>query len=295
MKKIITNKLFKAVSILLLLILNGATFAISECTYNSDNQVSDDMSGSGICLEHPTARKVSAYKIGLCTELPYNTNYKAVCDFIFESDTTIDLIAEKGVTSSITGIGDFVLEQDKLYTHSVMLLDNRSALKSTTEFASSQTGRTGTGTYCWSYGTDYETVDSSVRATFNAECGNLSDANPQWNHRTFDRFSSVSDINTAAMTRNFPNWDGGWTNIVMSNESDIATFNNGTPGWDNATNAKYWLAGRGINSGNGITVTSATKAIDLQFKVSWGNTISWNSTGIWNMSPAAFDLTVALK
>ena len=172
MKTLITNKFSRAFAVLLLLTLSGVATANTECTYNSDNQITTDVSGDGWCLERDSmARKVSAYKFGLCTELPYANNFQSVCEFIYESDTALELIAEKGVTSSVSGIGDFFLTQDKLFTHSVLLLDYNSATKGLAEFTGVQTGSTGTGNYCWSNGRKFYDVDSSDRTKWSAECG----------------------------------------------------------------------------------------------------------------------------
>ena len=69
--------------------------AYTACSINSENQITDDMSSYGDCMTDPTHRKVSAYKVGLCTELPYATNYKQVCDFISDKTTPIELKAIK--------------------------------------------------------------------------------------------------------------------------------------------------------------------------------------------------------
>ena len=82
----------------------------------------------------------------------------------------------------------------------------------------------------------------------------------------------------------------------MDSNLDAAAYTSSAPyDFDSTTNTKYWLAGRGIDSGRGITVTPLTTGLDIQFKVSWGVYMSYNSTGIWSMSPAGFDLTIALK
>ena len=297
MKIIITNKFSRAFAVLLLLTLSGVATANTECTYNSDNQITTDVSGDGWCLERDSlARKVSAYKFGLCTELPYANNFQSVCEFIYESDTALELIAEKGVTSSVSGIGDFFLTQGKLFTHSVLLLDYNSATKGLAEFTEAQTGSTGTGTYCWSNGRKFYDVDSSDRTKWSAECGTLAESNPQWNARSYHLFADATDASIPALARNFPSWDGGWTNILLDSNLDAAAYTSSAPyDFDSTTNTKYWLAGRGIDSGRGITVTPLTKGLDIQFKVSWGNQISHNTSGIWSMSPAGFDLTIALK
>ena len=297
MKTLITNKFFRAFAALLLLTLSGVATATTECTYNSDNQITSDVSGDGWCLERDSlARKVSAYKFGLCTELPYANNFQSVCEFIYESDTALELIAEKGVTSSVSGIGDFFLTQGKLFTHSVLLLDYNSATKGLAQFTEAQTGSTGAGTYCWSNGRKHYDTDSSDRTKWSVECGTLAESNPQWNERSYHIFADATDASIPALARNFPNWDGGWTNILLDSNLDAAAYTSSAPyDFDSTANTKYWLAGRGIDSGRGITVTALTQGLDIQFKVSWGNSISHNSTGIWSMSPAGFDLTIALK
>ena len=66
MKTLITSKLFRAFAVILLLTISGVATANTECTYNSDNQITTDVSGNGWCLERDSlARKVSAYKFGL--------------------------------------------------------------------------------------------------------------------------------------------------------------------------------------------------------------------------------------
>ena len=297
MKTLITNKFFRAIAVILLLSLSGVATATTECTYNSDNQITSDVSGDGWCLERDSlARKVSAYKFGLCTELPYANNFQSVCEFIYESDTALELIAEKGVTSSVSGIGDFFLTQGKLFTHSVLLLDYNSATKGLAQFTQAQTGSTGAGTYCWSNGRKHYDTDSSDRTKWSVECGTLAESNPQWNERSYHIFADATDASIPALERNFPNWDGGWTNILLDSNLDAAAYTSSAPyDFDSTANTKYWLAGRGIDSGRGITVTPLTSGLDIQFKVSWGNSISHNSAGIWSMSPASFDLTIALK
>ena len=269
MTTLITNKFFRAFAVIILLTISGVATANTECTYNSDNQITTDVSGNGWCLERDSlARKVSAYKFGLCTELPYANNFQSVCEFIYESDTALELIAEKGVTSSVSGIGDFFLTQGKLFTHSVLLLDYNSATKGLAQFTQAQTGRTGTGTYCWSNGRKHYDTDSSDRTKWSAECGTLAESNPQWNERSYHLFADATDASIPALARNFPTWDGGWTNILLDSNLDAAAFTSSAPyDFDSTTNTKYWLAGRGIDSGRGITVTPLTKGLDIQFKV----------------------------
>jgi len=291
-----------------LITLSGSAFAgiNDSCTYNAQSQMVTDMSGSpDSCNADPVARKLSAYKVGLCTELPYYDNYQKVCDFLFESTTPIDLIAEKGFSKSIEGLGDVTLVEGKAYSHSVILASNTTYVKGLMEFDSPRLGKTGSGTYCWSTGS-VANWDRTSRSNFTAECGLLSEANPQYNTMTNYSFKHVSQ-NIAAMERNFPDYNGGWTNELMSSETEKATFDNGTPSFDDTTNAIYWLGGRPINPS--VTVTSSTTNLDLKFLVSWGSIVRYSGTtdgGDWHadcastpcigaINIAGFDLNVELN
>ena len=81
MKTLITNKFFRAFAVILLLTLSGGAIAKGECTYNAEGQVTTDTDNDDWCTERDSmARKVSAYKFGLCTELPYANNFQSVCE-----------------------------------------------------------------------------------------------------------------------------------------------------------------------------------------------------------------------
>jgi len=306
MKTLNVNKL----TILLGLFLVSAFFttsanAFTACTYNAENQITTDMDSVevlSLCAADPVQRKVQAYKIGLCTELPYNTNYKTVCDFIYDSATPIELIAEKGVSSTISGIDNFTLIEDKLYTHTVLLISNRTSVKTLVEFPSDRLGATGQGTYCWSNGNAFAYLADLTRATYNVECGTLSEANPQFNTEITAHMQDVTDPSVVGFARNFPDYDGGWTNILLSNEDDIATFDLGVAEYAAATSAIYWLAGRGIDGGAGLTVTANTTALDLQFLVSWGSLLSWKvddhcatTSCLSQILTAGFDFTASVN
>ena len=291
-----------------LITLSGSAFASTAdaCSYNAQGQVNNDMSGApDSCNADPIARKLSAYKVGLCTELPYYDNYQNVCDFLFESTTPIDLIAEKGSSKPIEGLGDVTLVEDRVYSHSVILASNTTYVKGLMEFDSPRLGKTGSGTYCWSTG-DRDDYQRTSRSSFTAECGLLSEANPEFNTTTNYRFAHVSQ-NIPAMERNFPDYEGGWTNELMSSETEKATYDSGTPSWDGGTNAIYWLGGRPINPS--VIATTETTNLDLKFSVSWGSIVHYSGTadgGNWHadcastpcvgaVSIAGFDLNVELN
>jgi len=82
--------LFSAV-IFLQAFVSNTSYAFENCATTGTVITEDMSSGSGYCLADPTHRKVNAYKVGLCTELPYASNYKSVCDFMYNSSTPIEL------------------------------------------------------------------------------------------------------------------------------------------------------------------------------------------------------------
>ena len=77
----------------------------------------------------PTHRKVLAYKVGLCTELPYATNYKQVCDFIYDKTTPIELEAIKNASVSVPGLDANILTEGTEYTHYCVLISNKTYVK----------------------------------------------------------------------------------------------------------------------------------------------------------------------
>lgn len=261
--------------------------AYTNCNFNSDNQITDDMSSYGECMADPTHRKVLAYKVGLCTELPYATNYKQVCDFIYDKTTPIELEAIKNASVSVAGFGEISLTEGTEYTHSMVLISNKTYVKSLISFPSDRHGTSGTGKWCWSNGGGVTTKDRTpnpmtVKSNFSVECGLESEANPQYNYEINNAFGSAVDTSIPALERNFPTWaaeasytNRGWTNELMSDEDTKAVFETTPPNWNTPnTNSVYWLAGRSINPS--VFVNANTSILDLKFLVSYGSVV-WYS------------------
>lgn len=286
-----------------IMFMANTSLAFDNCTLNSDKQVTTSMSGvsESFCYIDPTHRKVEAYKIGLCTELPYANNYKTVCDFIYNSPTPIVLEAEKGISKAVSGFGDITLIEGKEYTHSVMLISNKTYVKSLIQFPSTRLGATGkggtgSGTWCWSSGGGVNLSVSntfvSSRSTFTATCGTETEANPVYNFELSNSFASaVSGEDKPAVERNFPTWSAdashtnrGWSNELMSDEDTKAVFNTTPASWSDATtNSVYWLAGRPINPS--VSVTATNNTLDLRFLVSYGALIQYSGdsdSGAWD-------------
>jgi len=281
-----TFALFSAVIFLQAFSATGAK-AYTPCTFNSDNQISIDMSGYGICNADPTHRKVLAYKVGLCTELPYATNYKKVCDFIYDKTTPIELEAIKNASVSVTGFGQVSPNEGVEYTHSVLLVSNISYVKSLFSFPTDRQGASGTGKWCWSNGGGTTTKNQAsdqmtLKSNFSVECGLESEANPQYNYEINNAFGHVTE-GIPALERNFPS--DNWTNELMSDEDTKAVFETTPPNWSTPnTNSVYWLAGRPITPS--VTVNANTETLDLRFLVSYGSVIWYSGVAATGRTPS---------
>ena len=231
--------IFKAITVFSAVILLQAfsatgVKAYTECTLNSENQIIDDMSGTSECLADPTHRKVLAYKVGLCTELPYASNYKTVCDFIYDKTTPIELEAIKNASVSVTGFGQVSLKEGVEYTHSVLLVSNITYVKSLFSFPTERQGASGTGKWCWPNGGGTTTKNQApdqmtLKSNFSVECGLESEANPQYNYEINNAFGSAVTEGIPALERNFPS--DNWTNELMSDEDTKAVFETTPPNW----------------------------------------------------------------
>jgi hypothetical protein len=279
--------LFSAVILLQAFSATGVK-AYTECTLNSENQITDDMSGTSECLADPTHRKVLAYKVGLCTELPYASNYKTVCDFIYDKTTPIELEAIKNASVSVTGFGQVSLKEGVEYTHSVLLVSNITYVKSLFSFPTERQGASGTGKWCWSNGGGTTTKNQApdqmtLKSNFSVECGLESEANPQYNYEINNAFGSAVTEGIPALERNFPS--DNWTNELMSDEDTKAVFETTPPNWSTPdTNSVYWLAGRPITPS--VTVNANTKNLDLRFLVSYGSVIWYSGVAATGRTPS---------
>jgi len=246
------------------------------------------MSSFGECMADPTHRKVLAYKVGLCTALPYASNYKKVCDFIYDKTTPIELEAIKNASVSVTGFGKVSPNEGVEYTHSVLLVSNISYVKSLFSFPTDRQGASGTGKWCWSNGGGTTTKNQAsdqmtLKSNFSVECGLESEANPQYNYEINNAFGSAVTEGIPALERNFPS--DNWTNELMSDEDTKAVFETTPPNWSTPnTNSVYWLAGRPITPS--VTVNANTETLDLRFLVSYGSVIWYSGVAATGRTPS---------
>jgi len=80
----------------------------------------------------------------------------------------------------------------------MVLISNKTYVKSLISFPSDRHGTSGTGKWCWSNGGGVTTKDRTpnpmtVKSNFSVECGLESEANPQYNYEINNAFGSAVD------------------------------------------------------------------------------------------------------
>ncbi len=150
----------------------------------------DGATGSS-CKEIPDFYKIHFYKFGLCTANPYTTGSGSTqdfssCSWLLDDAASVEHVITYPATGTLTTNGVIKIGT---YNHLVMVLKNRLSQKHTETFNTNITGKTGTGTTCWTiastsaYGggsISGETLISAEpgsdnRATLGVDCGSTAD------------------------------------------------------------------------------------------------------------------------
>ena len=150
----------------------------------------DGATGSS-CKEIPDFYKIHFYKFGLCTANPYTTGSGSTqdfssCSWLLDDAASVEHVITYPATGTLTTNGVIKIGT---YNHLVMVLKNRLSQKHTETFNTNITGKTGTGTTCWTiastsaYGggsISGETLISAEpgsdnRATLGIDCGSTAD------------------------------------------------------------------------------------------------------------------------
>ena len=110
----------------------------------------DGATGSS-CKEIPDFYKIHFYKFGLCTANPYTTGSGSTqdfssCSWLLDDAASVEHVITYPATGTLTTNGVIKIGT---YNHLVMVLKNRLSQKHTETFNTNITGKTGTGTTCW--------------------------------------------------------------------------------------------------------------------------------------------------
>jgi hypothetical protein len=114
-----------------------------------------DTSGNAgdACKELPDNYKINIFRFGLCTADPYNaTNDLESCSFLVKSDTGVS--HEIAYPAKADMATNSQLENG-IYSHMILVLENKLGVKHTEEFDTVLYGKTGSGKKCW-------TIDSTT-------------------------------------------------------------------------------------------------------------------------------------
>ena len=110
----------------------------------------DGATGSS-CKEIPDFYKIHFYKFGLCTANPYTTGSGSTqdfssCSWLLDDAASVEHIISYPATGTLPTTGAI---KTGTYNHLVMVLKNRLSQQLTETFNTNITGKTGTGTTCW--------------------------------------------------------------------------------------------------------------------------------------------------
>ena len=171
----------------------GAIIANALSPGSDDAAIVTDIDGAtgSSCKEIPDFYKIHFYKFGLCTANPYTTGSGSTqdfssCSWLLDDAASVEHVITYPATGTLTTNGVIKIGT---YNHLVMVLKNRLSQKHTETFNTNITGKTGTGTTCWTiastsaYGggsISGETLISAEpgsdnRATLGVDCGSTAD------------------------------------------------------------------------------------------------------------------------
>ena len=238
------------------------------------------------CDYTPNGMRIKLYKILLCSQLPSLANYETLCKPLvdFSSGKNIDITAD-GTSPIIDGP---VTLTEGLYTHAVILIENRIGSKFTETFSHPIQGNNAVGTTCWSNGNDAKISYESAAlgpgdyTKFSASCGTASDANPQWSYYTYKGLwnpQKTDNWDPQDATKDFfvnsvpyLTYTGSGKDVhLLSDFSTLASITSGAAGRNRddengiVSNASYLMGVTKFTTAANINAN--TRNIDLGFKL----------------------------
>jgi hypothetical protein len=172
----------------------GAIIANALSPGSDDAAIVTDIGGEtgSSCKEIPDFYKIHFYKFGLCTANPYvtgtgSTQDFSTCSWLLDDAASVEHIISYPATGTLPTTG---VIKTGTYNHLVMVLKNRLSQQLTETFNTNITGKTGTGTTCWTIASTSafggsntitgETLinpepGSDSRATLGIDCGSTAD------------------------------------------------------------------------------------------------------------------------
>lgn len=113
---------------------------------NSTTPVKDGGTAGDQCSDIPDEYHLGFFKLGLCTDDPSNLDYSS-CEFMYNSSTALEHTIAYPVAAPLD-MPDFTIPPGT-YGYMLAILNGKLGLKNTIETTNTTTGKTATGTTCW--------------------------------------------------------------------------------------------------------------------------------------------------
>ena len=247
MKTLNLNKLSLLIGLFLILIAFSSGAQANNCVKDangviesadgaSDNQVKatngERTAFTDACTDTPDEYKLTFYKLGLCTA-DTSFNDLSSCKFVINSAAGIEHTII-GAADTPMAIPEFVIDPGT-YTHMVVLISAKLAVKHSFQTSNAVDGVTGSGVYCWTSNAGYTgyTSEDGVTVTGHGnstsggtqmlECGNLAEKNaatPVFTHEVINKLNG--DTCSATWVANGDRW------AVVDDDGNVETVGNGT-------------------------------------------------------------------
>lgn len=231
------------------------------------------------CNYTPDAMKIKLFRVSLCGQLPTVDNHETVCEQLVNfSDGKDVTITADDITPILDGS---VTLTEGLYSHALIIIENRVASKFTQNFSRPVQGNNGAGTTCWSNGNDAKiSYEISANAggdytKFSASCGTVEQSDPRWSYYTYKGlWNPRRDVNPAYFINSTPflTLMGEGKDIhLLYDYSTLATVNAGAANRNLddengiTTNANYMMGVSAFSEQKNINAN--TKNIDLGFQL----------------------------
>ena len=113
---------------------------------NSSTTVKEDGTASDACQDIPDEYLFGLYKMAICTEDPSSLDYSS-CEYMYNSSTVLNhTVAYPDATP--LDVPDFTIPPGT-YGYMLAVLNGKLGLKNTITTTNAVTGKTGSGTTCW--------------------------------------------------------------------------------------------------------------------------------------------------
>jgi hypothetical protein len=128
----------------------NTAYAVS-CTANTTLSSLFQSTSQNVCTVTPDYVKIGVYQFGICTSMPTNTDVQ-MCDFFLSSNNATTLTLGINSSGTLDGASQAAIGQ-KVYTHAIMVIDNKIFLKDSFQFDTARKSSDGQeGAICWTNG-----------------------------------------------------------------------------------------------------------------------------------------------